>query len=76
MKKLILTLALLVTASNLAVGVAYSAACRSSNGTRYCGATCTPGSDGSCTCSGACTREEMDWVAGGSKVAMMEELAS
>jgi len=77
MKKLVLALALLVTASNLAVGVAYAAVCRSSGGARSCGASCTPGADGSCTCTGSCTKEEYDWVAGGSGgAAALEELAN
>lgn len=71
MKKFILAIALLVTASNLAVGVAYAAVCKSSGGARSCGASCTPNSDGSCTCSGECSAAERDWVAG-TKVAMME----
>jgi hypothetical protein len=72
MKKFILAFALLVTASNLAVGVAYAAVCKSSGGARSCGAACTPNSDGSCSCSGECSAAERDWVAG-TKVAMMEE---
>jgi hypothetical protein len=76
MKKFILVFALLVTASNLAVGVAYAAVCKSSGGARSCGTSCTPNADGSCTCSGACSKEEMDWVAGaGTKVAVMESEA-
>jgi hypothetical protein len=64
MKKLILALTLFLTASNLAVGVAYAAVCQSSGGARSCGSTCSPNSDGSCTCSGACSADEMKWVAG------------
>ena len=73
MKKFILAIALLVTASNLAVGVAYAAVCKSSGGARSCGTSCTPNSDGSCTCGGACTSAEMDWVAGTKAAAAMEE---
>ena len=73
MKKFILAIALVVTASNLAVGVAYAAVCKSSGGARSCGASCTPNSDGSCTCSGECSAAERDWVAGVKAAAMMEE---
>ena len=73
MKKTLLTLALLITSSNLAVGVVYAATCTGSGGSRLCGKTCSPGPNGSCTCEGTCTKAEMDWVAGGAPVAELEE---
>jgi hypothetical protein len=51
MKKVILGLALLVTASNLAVGVVYASVCESSNGVRACGNLCTVLTDGGCEAS-------------------------
>lgn len=65
MKKILLTLALLITSSNLALGVVYAATCSGPGGSRLCGKTCSKGSDGSCACEGSCTKAEMDWVAGG-----------
>ena len=74
MKKVILGLALLLTASNLAVGVAYASVCESSNGVRGCGNICTVLTDGGCGCSGSCSSAELDWVAGGKpKAAAMAE---
>ena len=73
MKKLILGLAILLTASNLAAGVAYAAVCESTKGARACGESCTVLSDGACGCRGSCSSAELDWVAGGSKGAAMEE---
>lgn len=67
MKKVILGLAILLTASNLAVGVAYAAACMGTNGTRNCGPTCATAPDGSCGCEGSCSAEERAWVNAGSK---------
>lgn len=63
MKKLVLIIALFVTAGNLAVGVSYAAICQSSKGARACGSSCTANADGSCSCSGTCTQDEKDWVA-------------
>lgn len=74
MKKFILALALLVTASNLAVGVAYAAVCSGTNGGRACGGDCTALANGGCACSGSCTADEMKWVDGaGPKAAAMAE---
>ena len=64
-RKILLAAALLVSAFNLTVGIAYSAVCISSGGARACGQACTTLSDGSCGCQGSCTKEERDWVAGG-----------
>lgn len=64
MKKMILAIALSVTASNLAVGITYAAVCKSAGGAKSCGESCTPHADGSCTCTGSCTKEERDWVLG------------
>ena len=63
-RKIILAVALIVTACNLTVGIAYSAVCISSGGARACGEQCTTLSDGSCGCRGTCTKEERDWVGG------------
>lgn len=65
MKKTILTLAVLITASNLALGVVYAATCTGPGGSRLCGTTCRRASDGACACEGTCTKAELDWVAGG-----------
>lgn len=62
-RKILLAVAVVVTACNLTVG-AYSAVCISSGGARACGEACTTLSDGSCGCRGTCTKEERDWVGG------------
>ncbi len=72
MKKTVLTLALLITGSNLALGVVYSATCTGPGGSRLCGKTCSKASDGTCVCEGSCTKAEMDWVGGG-EFAELEE---
>jgi hypothetical protein len=77
-RRLLLALAALVTAANLAVGAAYAAQCEGKGGARACGSSCVPISDGQCGCTGSCTADELKWVSGsGSKepVAMAEELA-
>jgi hypothetical protein len=64
MTKLVLTIALFVTAANVAIGVSYAAVCADTNGNRYCGTLCIANADGkSCQCSGTCTSDERDWVA-------------
>lgn len=73
MKKTILTLALLITGSNLALGVVYAATCTGRGGSRLCGKTCSKASDGTCICEGSCTKAEMDWVAGRGQLAEIEE---
>jgi hypothetical protein len=74
MRKLALTIALLVTAANLAIGVSYAAVCQSSKGARACGTTCVATGSGTCECTGSCTKEERDWVGGGGgAVAEIEE---
>ena len=75
MKKLILSLAVLVTTLNMAAGAAYAAACMGTSGGRHCGEICTTLPGGDCACRGSCTSAEPQWVGGGGKVAMMEELA-
>jgi len=75
LKKTLLGLAILVTASNLAAGVAYASVCIGSGGARLCGSTCATNSAGSCVCEGSCTADEMKWVAGGKGAAMEEEAA-
>jgi hypothetical protein len=72
MKKVILGLAILLTASNLAAGVAYAAVCEGTNGARACGSGCAVQADGTCGCSGNCTTDELNWVAGAKKPAMAE----
>lgn len=64
MRKLLLALALTLTAGNLALG-AYAAVCESVKGARACGTDCTGGADGTCKCTGGCSTAEMNWVAGG-----------
>lgn len=74
MKKLLLGLAIALTACNLTIGIGYAATCKSTTGARACGTTCLAKADGSCACEGTCTAEERDWV--GSKAddeEMLEE---
>jgi hypothetical protein len=75
MKKILLSFAILLTAANLAAGVAYAAVCETKGGARQCGDHCTNASEGRCVCEGACTSDEMKWVGGGGAAAAMEELA-
>lgn len=63
-RKILLAVALIVTACNLTVGIGYSAVCISSGGARACGQSCATLSDGSCGCQGSCTKEEREWVGG------------
>ncbi len=72
-RKIILAVALIVTACNLTVGIAYAAVCQSSGGARACGTSCATLSDGSCGCQGTCTKEERDWVSGVKAAAEIEE---
>lgn len=65
MKKIILTLALLITGSNLALGVVYAATCTGAGGSRLCGSVCGKLPNGQCVCDGTCTSAEMNWVANG-----------
>jgi hypothetical protein len=76
MRKLILALAIAVTAGNLA-NAAYAAICQGVNGGRACGSICTGLADGACGCTGSCSAEELKWVdgAGPKSAAMEEELA-
>ena len=64
-RKIFIVLALVLSAGNLAVGVTYAATCRSSSGARACGEICSSLPNGNCACSGSCSKEERDWVAGG-----------
>jgi hypothetical protein len=64
-RKILIVLALVFSAGNLAVGVTYAAICKSTSGARACGTTCASTSGGNCGCEGTCTKEEMDWVASG-----------
>jgi len=75
MKKMLLGIAILLTATNLA-GVAYASVCETSGGARVCGSRCSSASEGRCVCDGTCTADELNWVAAGSKqsAAMEEEL--
>ena len=72
MKKLILAIAIAVTACNLAVGIGFAAVCQDTKGSRYCGATCTTSSGGGCSCTGACSKEERDWVGAGGHEELLE----
>jgi hypothetical protein len=77
MKRILIAVATLVTVLNLALGVAYAAACESTNGTRYCGSDCKATAGGGCQCTGNCSGDELNWVSGAKKPAeaAMEELA-
>jgi hypothetical protein len=55
MKKLLMMLAILVTLSNVSLGVAYACSCTDNKKKTCCGSTCSANADGSCSCSGACT---------------------
>jgi hypothetical protein len=74
MRKLVLTIALVVTASNVAIGIAYAAVCQGSGGARACGEKCVVVSDGGCGCFGSCTADELNWVDGANKGGDEEEL--
>ncbi len=74
MRKIVLTIALAVTACNLALGVAYAAVCESRGGARACGSNCAADSNGHCICSGSCTADELNWVDGANKGGGDEEL--
>ena len=63
MKKILLSLAIVVTACNLTIGIGYAAVCQSSGGARACGTTCAAAADGRCVCEGVCTADERNWVA-------------
>ena len=78
LKKTLLGLAITLTVANLAAGVAYAAACMTTNGTRHRGFTCASAPDGDCGCEGRCSTEEQSWVNAGSKdkVAEMEEVVN
>jgi hypothetical protein len=67
MKRILFAIGLLVTLCNLTVGIAYSALCLGSGGGRACGTTCRTNSDGTCSCTGSCTAEEIKWVEGAGK---------
>ena len=73
MKKTLLGIAALLTAANLAVGVAYGAACEGTNG-KQCGTDCVTTPAGACSCTGTCTDAEKKWKSG-TGFAEMEELA-
>ena len=64
MKKLLLTLLLVFSAANLTISITYAALCQGKGGARACGEQCTTISDGQCGCTGSCTQEELNWVAG------------
>lgn len=72
-RKILILLALVLSAANLAAGVTYAATCRGSGGARACGEICTSTTSGNCACSGSCTKEERDWVAGGGGFFEIEE---
>lgn len=73
-KRILIGVATIVTALNLALGVAYAAACESTNGTRYCGHDCQATAGGGCACSGACSTDELNWVSGAKKPAEAAEM--
>jgi hypothetical protein len=63
MKKIFLSLAIAITASNLTIAIGYAAVRQSIKGARACGTTCATNPDGTCACTGECTAEERAWVA-------------
>ena len=63
MKRIVLSVLLLITAANLAIGITYAAKCEGPSGGRVCGATCSKLPNGECACEGSCTAAEMKWVA-------------
>jgi len=63
MRKILLTL-LVFSAANLTISITYAALCQGKGGARACGEKCVTASDGQCGCTGSCTKEEYDWVAG------------
>jgi hypothetical protein len=65
MKKILLSVAIALTACNLTIGLGYASVCQSSKGARACGSSCAALADGSCGCQGECTAEERAWVAAG-----------
>jgi hypothetical protein len=75
MRKIVLTIALAVTACNLALGVAYAAVCESRGGARACGSNCAADANGNCGCTGSCTASELSWVDGANKGGDEELLA-
>lgn len=77
MKKLLLGgAAILLTACNLTAGIAYAEKCQGKSGARTCGDRCSPEANGECSCGGACTAAEMDWVSGAGKNAPIAEVES
>lgn len=64
MKKVVLVFLLVFSAANVSISVAYAATCKGKGGARACGFQCVTASNGQCGCTGACTQEEYDWVAG------------
>jgi hypothetical protein len=74
MRGLLLYAAILVTACNLAGGIAYAAKCQGASGARACGDRCVTLDNGECGCGGACTSAEMDWVAGAGQKQPIAEL--
>jgi hypothetical protein len=75
MKNVLLTLLLVFTAGNLTISITYAAICQGAGGARACGETCASLGDGNCGCTGKCSKEELDWVAG-AKGGGDEELAT
>jgi hypothetical protein len=75
MKKILLSLAIAITACNLTIGIGYAAVCQSSKGARACGTSCIAMTGGNCGCQGDCSAEELAWVAG-AKGGDEEELAT
>ena len=74
MKKLLLGAVILLTACNLAAGVAYAETCQGKSGARACGDRCSATSGGECACAGACTSSEMNWVGGAGKPVPVAEV--
>ena len=64
MKKILLSLAMVITACNVTIGLGYAAVCQSTKGARACGTTCVAKADGTCSCEGKCNADELTWVSG------------
>jgi hypothetical protein len=62
MKRILLSIGIVLTACNLSLGIAYAAVCESTSGARACGQTCAAAADGNCACFGSCTADELKWV--------------
>ena len=72
MKKILLAVAIAVTACNLSLGISFAAVCQDTHGNRFCGNTCATVGGSTCACQGACSKEERDWVGGAGHEELLE----